>query len=131
LTTNEVIERVNVDGGFPSGTAAVDLSNNAVRYYTADVTGNWTFNLRGDGSNALNSFMANGDSMTCAILVTNGSNPYYMTNLQIDGVAVTPKWASGNAPTSGNADSIDVYTFTVIKTADATFTVLASQSAFA
>ena len=131
LTTNEVIERVNVDSGFPTATAAVDLADNAVRYYTSDVTGDWTFNLRGDGSTALNSFMANGDSMTCAVLVTNGANPYYMTDLQIDGVAVTPKWASGSAPTSGNADSIDVYTFTVIKTANATFTVLASQSDFA
>ena len=54
-----------------------------------------------------------------------------MTDLQIDGVAVTPKWAGGAAPTSGSADSIDVYTFTVIKTANATFTVLASKSDFA
>ena len=51
--------------------------------------------------------------------------------MQIDGNSVTPKWSGGTAPTAGNASSIDVYTFVVIKTASATFTVLASQTKFA
>jgi hypothetical protein len=37
----------------------------------------------------------------------------------------------GTAPTTGNASSIDAYTLSVIKTADAVFTVLASQTRFA
>jgi len=49
----------------------------------------------------------------------------------VDGttVGVTIKWQSA-VPTAGNASGIDVYTYTVIKTAAATFTVLASVTPF-
>jgi len=66
-------------------------------------------------------------------MITNGSTAYKpaATSVTIDGVAVTPKWNGGTAPSAGNASSIDVYTFTIIKTASATYTVLATQSKFA
>jgi hypothetical protein len=51
--------------------------------------------------------------------------------MEIDGNAVTPKWQGGSAPTAGNADSLDVYSFTIIKTAANTYTVLGSQTQFA
>jgi hypothetical protein len=44
---------------------------------------------------------------------------------------VTPEWQGGAAPTAGNVNSIDVYSYTIIKTGSATFTVLASQTQFA
>jgi hypothetical protein len=50
---------------------------------------------------------------------------------QIDGSGVTPKWQGGSAPTEGNANSTDVYSYVVIKTGSATFTVLAAQTQFA
>ena len=79
----------------------------------------------------LNSILLVGQSVTLALLVTNGATPYYPNVIQIDGSSVTPKWQTGIAPTSGNASSIDVYTFAVVKTASATFTVLASQTKYA
>jgi len=75
--------------------------------------------------------MAIGESVTFAFLVTNGGSAYYQTGFTIDGNSVTPKWSGGTSPSSGNANSIDVYTITVIKTADATFTALAAQTKFA
>jgi hypothetical protein len=63
--------------------------------------------------------------------MTQGSTAYYLNAYQVDGVSVTPKWQGGTAPAGGNASSIDSYNFTIIKTADATFTVLASQTQFA
>jgi hypothetical protein len=69
--------------------------------------------------------------MTVAFLVTNGATAYYNSAVQVDGSSVTPKWQGGTAPTAGNASSVDVYSYTVIKTADATFTALASQTQFA
>jgi len=69
--------------------------------------------------------------MTCAILMTQGSTPYYLNAYQVDGSSVTPKWSGGTAPSAGNASSIDSYSFTIIKTADATFTVLASLTQYA
>jgi hypothetical protein len=65
------------------------------------------------------------------LAVTNGGTAYYPTAYQIDGNAVTPKWSGGTAPTGGNASAIDIYTFTIIKTGSATFTVLAAQTKFA
>jgi hypothetical protein len=75
--------------------------------------------------------MSVGQSITAVLMVTNGSTAYYANAFQVDGTSVTPKWSGGTAPTSGNASSIDVYTFTIIKTASATFTVLAAISKFA
>jgi len=64
-------------------------------------------------------------------LVTQGSMAYYQSGFQIDGSAVTPKWAGGTAPTAGNASSVDAYTITIFKTGSAAFTVFASQTKFA
>ena len=52
--------------------------------------------------------------------------------IQVDGANVTPKWQGGTAVTAGNANVIDVYSFTIIKTAATpTYVVLGSQTKFA
>lgn len=102
----------------------------AVVYITASATANGTLNIRGDGTTTLNTFMAVGEAITVVLATTNGATAYYPTAYQIDGSAVTPKWV-GTAPTAGNASAIDVYTLTIIKTASATYTMLASQTKFA
>ena len=93
---------------------------------TSNASGNWTLNVRGDGSTTLNSILTTGDALTVAFLVTQGGTAYYHTAMTIDGSAVTPKWSGGTAPATGNASSIDAYSFTIVKTADAAFTVLAA-----
>jgi hypothetical protein len=74
--------------------------------------------------------MAIGETRTITMLVTQGSTAYYNVAVQIDGFAATTKWQGGSAPTSGNASSVDIYTYSVVKTGGATFTVFASQSQF-
>ena len=134
LDIEEVKEKVSVsstDIVSGSNVVAVDLLDGAIDYFTSNASGNWILNFRGDGSTTLNSIMSVGQSMTYALLVTNGSTPRYGSSYQIDGSSVTPKWSGGTAPTAGNASSIDSYSFTIIKTADATFTVLASVTQYA
>ena len=80
---------------------------------------------------SLDSIMDTGESITIAHIVKQGGTAYYNSAVQIDGSGVTPEWQGGSAPTGGNTNSLDVYTYTVIKTADATFTVLAAQTQFA
>ena len=126
----EMIEKVTTQTS-TTGTINFDFLTQAVEFYTANQGANRTINFRGDGSTALNAVMAVGESMTAAILMTQGSSAYYLNTYQIDGSSVTPEWSGGSAPSSGNASSIDSYVFTIIKTADATFTVLASQTQFA
>ena len=76
---------------------------------------------------------ATGDSVTVAYLANNGGTAYYQTALQIDGFGrlANTKWQGGSAPSSGNANSIDIYSLTMIKTASDTWTVLASQTQYA
>jgi hypothetical protein len=127
----EAVEKAAVSGSALTGTVAFNWLDGAVVLYTANASANWTLNVRGNGSTTLNSSLATNDSITIAVLATQGATAYYQSAMQIDGSSVTPKWAGGTAPTAGNASSIDVYTFTIIKTASATYTVLASQTKFA
>lgn len=124
-------ETATITASAPSATTNFDAVTQAVQYYTSNATANFTFNIRGDSSTTLNSIMAVGQSLSVALLVTNGGTAYYPNAFQVDGASVTPKWQGGTAPTGGNASSIDAYVFTVIKTASATFTVLGSQTKFA
>jgi len=124
-------ERVNVVASAATGTVALDALTAGTMLYTSNATGNWTLNVRGSSSTSLNSILTTGDSITVVFLNTNGATAYYQTAFQIDGASVTPKWQGGTAPSSGNTSSIDSYVFNIIKTASATYTVLASQTKFA
>jgi hypothetical protein len=126
-----VKETTTVSATAAANTISYDFITQSVLYYTSDATGNWVLNVRGDSGTTLNSVMSTGQSATVAFLATQGSTAYYQTALQIDGSAITPKYQGGSAPTEGNASSVDAYVFTIIKTADATFTALGSQTQFA
>jgi hypothetical protein len=127
----EVLEKASIAATSLTGTVNYNALDGAVLYCTSNASGNWTLNVRGDGSTTLNNVMATGDSLSLAVLVTQGSTAYYQSGFQIDGSSVTPKWAGGTAPTAGNASSVDAYTITIFKTGSATFTVFASQTKFA
>lgn len=106
-------------------------TNGAIQYITASSTANGTVNITAASGSTLNSLMATGQTLTVVLMITNNATPYYPTAYQIDGATVTPKWSSGTAPTGGNANAIDVYTFTIIKLGTATYHVLANQTKFA
>jgi len=117
-------ERTTVSATAAATTVNFDASTQGVLYYTSNATANWTLNVRGTSSTTLSSILAVGDAITVNFLVTNGSTAYYQTAFNIDGTAVTPKYSGGTAPASGNASAIDVYTYTIVKTATTpTYTV--------
>lgn len=130
VVVNQVFEKVTTDTS-TSGTINFDVNAQAVQFFTANQTANRTINFRADSSNSLNDTLAVGQSVTLAVMTTQGSTAYYLNTYQVDGTGVTPKWSGGEAPSEGNASGIDVYTFTIVKTASATYTVLASQTQFA
>jgi hypothetical protein len=107
------------------------VTNSAVQYITAASTANGTLNITATSGVTLNTTMAIGQAISCVLLITNTATAYYPNVIQVDGSTVTPKWAGGTAVSAGNANAIDGYTFTIIKTAAATFTVLAGQTKFA
>jgi hypothetical protein len=131
LRPTAVIEPASVSATAATGTINMDAQTAPTLYYTSNATADWTMNLRGSSTVSMNSFLATGQLTTVTFLATNGSTPYRVTAVQVDGNSVSPKWQGGSAPAAGNANSIDAYTFTILKTADATFTVFASQTRFA
>jgi hypothetical protein len=138
IDIQQVIETANVSAiviggdGTSVGNTTFDVLEGAVKYHTANVANNWTLNVRGNSTVMLDSVMSTGNTLSLSYIASqNATNTFYQTNMEIDGSAVTPKWQGNSAPTAGNADSLDVYSFTIIKTAANTYTVLGSQTQFA
>ena len=130
ILTN-IAEPATISATAATGTIAYYPSTQSVLYYTSNASGNWTLNITFSAGTTMNTAMTTGQSMTVVFLVTNGATAYYNNVLQIDGVTVTPKYQGGTAYAAGNASSIDVYTYTITKTANRTYTVLMSQTKFA
>lgn len=125
--TGKVVERVNLFASAPNATQGYALGDEAITYHTADATQNFVANFTGLSA------LAVGDCATFAVMVTNGATPYYMTSVAVDGTTtgVTTKWQNTAAPTAGNANAIDTYSATIIKTAATpTYTVLMASAAF-
>lgn len=133
---NTIFTGVSREGVYTTATGFAGYTfdattNGAIQYITANSTANGTLNFRSSSTQTLNALMSTGQSITCILLVTNGSSAYYPNAFQIDGSAVTVKWTNGVAVSSGNTSAIDMYSFNIIKTASATYTVLAQQTKFA
>jgi len=124
----QVKEVTTVTAIAATGTIAYDVLTQAVLYASANATANWTLNIRGSSAASLDSIMSTGEAMTVAHLVTQGTTAYYNSAVTIDGAAITPKWLGGTAPTVGNVSGIDIYTYAILKTGVAAFTVIASQT---
>lgn len=116
-----------------TGTVNVDVRTATNWYYTSNATANWTFNLRGNNTTTLSSMVAVGQSITVGIVVPNGATGYRPTAVQVDGQAQTVRWQGNTAPTAGNANGLDAYVFTVLKTnaSPLTYVVLGAQTKFA
>ena len=125
-------EVATVSATAATGTITYYVTSQSVLYYTSNASANWTINITGANTPVtLNTLLSTGQSITVTHLVTQGSTAYYNNSVQVDGTTsgVTTKW-QGSAPVQGNANGIDVYTYSIIKTGSATFTVLAAQSRF-
>lgn len=130
LLTNAA-EKITVSATAATGTINYDVTTQSILYYTTDSSANWTMNFRASSGTTLNAAMSTGQALTIVFLATNGATAYYNSAVQVDGSSVTPKYQGGVAWSYGTASGIDAYTYTIVKTASATFTVLASQIRFA
>ena len=124
-------ELVTVSATAATGTINYDTNTQSVVYYTTAALGDWTINFRASSGATLNSVLATGEAITLVHLVTLTGAEYRNTVVQVDGSSITPEWQGGSAPTEGNANSIDSYAYTIIKTGDAAFTILAALTQFA
>jgi hypothetical protein len=123
-------ETTTVAASAATGTLNYDVTTQSVWYYTSNASANFTMNFRGSSGTSLNTAMATGQTVTVVFLNTNGATAYYNNAVTIDGNSVTPKYQGGTAWSAGNASGIDAYSYTIIKTGSAAFTVLAALTQF-
>ena len=130
-TVTTLKEVATISGTGLATTATINTTTQSVYWSNAAATANYVVNLTSTAG--LNTSMAVGDSITVELVTNNTGTAYYCTSVQVEGTTsgVTTNWQGGTAPTSGNINSKDVYTFQIFKTAASTYTVLASQTKFA
>ena len=124
------LETTTISATAATGTINYDVTTQSVLYYTTSASANFTMNFRGNGSNSLDSLMSTGQSITVVFLCTTGATAYYNNAVTIDSNSVTPKYQGGTAWSAGNASSVDAYSYTIVKTGSAAFTIFASQTQF-
>ena len=133
LSIIRVLETANIYTTGIGGNVNIDVSNNTVYYFTSNTTANVTFNFRANGVNGgnLDSLLSIGQSVSSAILLRQGATKY-RANVYIDSALQVPFWLGNSAPgyATTQQESIDTYSFNIIKTAANTYTVLASNSNF-
>ena len=128
-----IYENVSISTSAAPANVNVDSLVSSVFYYSGNMNANVTVNIRGNATTRLDTSLAIGQSFSIALLLTNGSgagNVYYPLVYQVDGAAVTPKWPLAMAPTTGHANSIDTYAFSVLKTAANVYSILGSQTQY-
>ena len=108
----------------------INCSSGMVDYRSSAVGGaNVKLNLV--SSAGINTDMAIGDIMTFTVITAAANASHFVDQLRIDGVeapaGVTTHWVGGSAPTDGGSSGVDTYAFNILKTANATYVVVANQ----
>ena len=127
-------EVITLTASAATGTLNFDTNTQLVQWYTTTASGNWILNVRASSGETLNSKLVVGQCITLVMIAATGTGTYYPTQLNIDGAAQTgtarTRWLGG-APTGTAGDATTtakVYTYTIVKTADAIFYTIASQA---
>lgn len=128
-SVKEVFEKVN-QRKETSGTKNIDISAGSLHFFSEYATGNCVINLRYDDDTKLGDVMKGGTSIVVTTLLSVGASSYYVTDLKIDGVSQNINWILGNTPTGGFTNSINAYTFAVIRKADLNYVVLGTLTQF-
>ena len=121
-------EEINITAGKLSDNQNINLDNGMAHLFTTTETTTATPNIV--SSIGINTTMATGEVLSVSI-ITTAAAAGYSAQLTVDGVAVTEKWNGGSAPSAGGSSGNDYYTYNIIKTGDAAYTVLANVVNFA
>jgi hypothetical protein len=124
-----MLEKTDFSAGAPTATTDFDLLTSPIKFFTANATTNFVANLRGDATTPLNSIVANGQAVTFSISVPQAA-PYTITAVNIDNFPVPIAWQGFSAVVIGNANSIDLYTFTAVKGGQNNWRILGSQTTY-
>ena len=126
----ELIERANIVANKLSAAPTINLDNGMIHHFTTTETTTATPNITSTAG--INTNMAIGDAMSVTIVTTAAAAGYAATvtidHLNAGNNGGSLNWTGGSAPSDGGASGVDIYAYTLIKTADAKFTVIATQT---
>ena len=134
LALTSTVEKTTINATALTATTNFDLTTQTAMLLTTNALNNWILNFRASSGTTLNTALAVGESISAVISVQNGAAAYYNTAVQVDGTTagVTMRWqGSTGAPGAGNINSLDIYTYAIMKTAASTYTIVASLTQFA
>ena len=132
IHTRGIFETANVNtSAVLIGNVNINIMDGVVYYFTQPAAGPWVFNVRGNANTSIDSLLSVGQSLTLAFGCTQGPQGYVSDEILVDNAVVYPKWQGGSTPTSGSNSSVDMYSFTLIKTASRQYSAFASQTRFA
>ena len=125
-----LIEEVNIVANKLSAAPSLNLDDGMVHYFTTNET--TTANPNVFSTVGINTELATGETISVSVL-SKPNNAGYFPRFRIDDklTGITTYWNGGSAPAAANASGVDVNTYQIIKTADATFDVLANSTNFA
>ena len=128
LNNGSLVERVKINGTALNSATDCIVDDGNVFYRSANLgAASVKPNIR--SSVGLNTEMAIGDAISVTIITAVNSTSNFCSSLAIDGknTGITTHWVGG-IPTAGGSTGVDTYSFNILKTADATFVVVANQS---
>lgn len=131
ISIERVKEKVSISTTAVTGAQQFNAKDQAIVFHNADATGNYSINITGDNSTLLNALLDIGQVFTGVFITKYGSTAYYPTVINVDGsTPALVRWVGGAPSSAGTANSVCATTFSVIKTAASTFTVLLSQTEY-
>lgn len=126
------VEKFTNNTSSPTGAINFDCKTQSVYLNSATASGNIQLNFRGDGSTTFADIVPVGKSLTAAYALYNGSTPYYVSDVKIDGTSKLSSsdfyWQGGTQPSLGNASGMDVYTFTFFRRGASSYTIFADRT---
>ena len=132
FSPQNVISKANVIAGTANATSNIDVNTATTWLFTTASDGNWTHNIRGDGSTTLNSIMTVGQTI-CVAVIAACDGSHYAQGISIDGAAQTEEWIYNADPSTGpGASGFDYYAWFITKTSTSpSYLVLGSWDNYA
>jgi hypothetical protein len=131
ISLTRVLEEANINSIAIGGNVNIDVANSTVFFFNANTTANVTFNIRANTQNTFDSVTTIGETTSLAIAVKHGT-VRHQANLAIDGVTQTLYYAGNTRPANVSISSaeINLFSYSIFKTAANTYTVISANTLF-
>lgn len=131
ISLTRVLEEANINSIAIGGNVDIDVVDSTVFFFNANTTANVTFNIRANTQNTFDSVTAIGETTSLAIAVKHGT-VRHEANLAIDGVVQTLYYAGNTRPANVSISSaeINLFSYSIFKTAANTYTVISANTIF-